>query len=81
LADLSSSSDDYERTTPKLDVKLTDYGFQYSGIRKSNDGYWVRVYQYIMPATQIRGRIAPRARRKIASENPPHQRPLLGTDR
>ena len=51
--------DDYERTTPKLEVNLTDYGFQYSGTRVVNGRYWVRVYQYIMPVTQVRGRIAP----------------------
>jgi phenylpropionate dioxygenase-like ring-hydroxylating dioxygenase large terminal subunit len=57
IGDLSWLAD-YERTTPKLDVKLTDYGFQYSGIRIVNGRYWVRVYQYIMPLTQLRGRIA-----------------------
>ena len=51
--------EDYERTTPRLDVQTTDYGFQYSGIRKMDGRYWVRVYQYVMPAVQIRGRIAP----------------------
>ena len=64
--------DDYERTTPKLDVQLTDYGFQYSGIRKSQDRYWVRVYQYIMPVTQIRGRIAP-----VRGEKEPPKIPLI----
>src|SRR5258705_1694457 len=51
--------DDYEGTTPKLNVNLTDYGFQYSGTRVRSGRYWVRVYQYIMPVTQVRGRIAP----------------------
>jgi nitrite reductase/ring-hydroxylating ferredoxin subunit len=51
--------DDFELTTPKLEVRAADYGFEYSGIRKLNGRYWVRVYQYVMPATQIRGRIAP----------------------
>jgi phthalate 4,5-dioxygenase len=51
--------DDFERTTPKLDVRSTDYGFEYSGIRNLKGRHWVRVYQYVMPATQIRGRIAP----------------------
>ncbi|HEY4123271.1 MAG TPA: Rieske 2Fe-2S domain-containing protein, partial [Rhizomicrobium sp.] len=64
--------DDYERITPKLDVQLTDYGFQYSGIRKSDDRHWVRVYQYIMPATQIRGRIAP-----VRGEKTPPKIPLI----
>jgi phthalate 4,5-dioxygenase len=51
--------DDFERTTPRLDVKPTDYGFEYSGIRNLKDRYWVRLYQYVMPATQIRGRVVP----------------------
>ncbi len=51
--------DDYERTTPKLDVQSTDYGFQYSGIRKIDGRHWVRVYQYIMPVTQMRARAVP----------------------
>ena len=62
--------DDYERTTPKLDVRSTDYGFEYSGIRKLNDRYWVRVYQYVMPATQIRGRIVPVRAEKEAPRVP-----------
>ena len=64
--------DDFERTTPKLDVRPTDYGFEYSGIRKLNDRYWVRVYQYVMPATQIRGRIAP-----VRGEKAPPRVPLI----
>jgi phthalate 4,5-dioxygenase oxygenase subunit len=62
--------DDYERTTPKLDVNLTDYGFTYSGIRKVDGRYWVRVYQYIMPATQVRGRIAPVRGEKVPPKIP-----------
>jgi phthalate 4,5-dioxygenase len=64
--------DDYERTTPRLDVNLTDYGFQYSGTRILNDRYWVRVYQYIMPVTQVRGRIAP-----VRGEDAPPKIPLI----
>jgi phthalate 4,5-dioxygenase len=64
--------DDYQRTTPRLDVQLTDYGLQYSGTRVLNGRYWVRVYQYIMPATQIRGRIAP-----VRGENMPPKIPLI----
>jgi hypothetical protein len=63
---------DFERTTPKLDVRSTDYGFEYSGIRKLKDRFWVRVYQYVMPATQIRGRIAP-----VRGENAPPKIPLI----
>jgi phenylpropionate dioxygenase-like ring-hydroxylating dioxygenase large terminal subunit len=36
---------DHERLMPKLEVQLTDYGFQYKGIRAVGDRYWVRVYQ------------------------------------
>ena len=64
--------DDYERTTPKLDLALTDYGFQYSGIRNVDGRYWVRVYQYIMPVTQVRGRIAP-----VRGEGAPPKIPLI----
>ena len=64
--------DDYERTTPKLDVRLTDYGFEYSGIRSLDKRYWVRVYQYVMPATQIRGRIVP-----VRAEKAPPRVPLI----
>jgi phthalate 4,5-dioxygenase oxygenase subunit len=43
---------------PRLDVELTDYGYRYISTRQSaeKDAY-VRVYQYIMPAQQIRGSI------------------------
>lgn len=64
--------EDYERTTPKLNVELTGYGFQYSGIRKVNGRFWVRVYQYVMPATQLRGRIAP-----VRGETAPPRVPLI----
>jgi len=50
---------DYERTVPQLTVEKTDYGFSYSGIRTKSGRQWVRIYQYIMPVTQMRGRIAP----------------------
>lgn len=69
LGDLSWL-DDYERTTPKLEVRSTDYGFEYSGIRNLKDRYWVRVYQYVMPATQIRGRIVPVRGEKLAPPVP-----------
>jgi phthalate 4,5-dioxygenase oxygenase subunit len=64
--------DDFEGTTPRLDVELSDYGFQYSGIRKQNGRHWVRVYQYIMPVTQIRGRSAP-----VRGEGVPPKVPLI----
>ena len=64
--------DDFERTTPKLDVKLTDYGFSYSGIRKLDGRHWVRVYQYIMPATQVRARAVP-----VRGETAPPRIPII----
>jgi phenylpropionate dioxygenase-like ring-hydroxylating dioxygenase large terminal subunit len=43
---------------PRLDVELTDYGYRYISTRRTGDsGSYVRVYQYIMPAQQIRGSI------------------------
>ena len=43
---------------PRLDVELTDYGYRYISTRRNGDaGSYVRVYQYIMPAQQIRGSI------------------------
>ncbi len=43
---------------PKLEVIKTDYGFQYVGIRDlQNDGMYVRGYQFIMPAQQVRGQM------------------------
>jgi phthalate 4,5-dioxygenase oxygenase subunit len=42
-------------TAPRLDVERTGYGFRYAGIRTIGDEEYVRVYHYIMPATQVRG--------------------------
>lgn len=43
---------------PRLDVELTDYGYRYISTRAAGDqGSYVRVYQYIMPAQQVRGSI------------------------
>jgi phthalate 4,5-dioxygenase oxygenase subunit len=43
-------------TAPKLEVEKTPYGYQYVGIRDLKDrGNFVRAYQYIMPAQQMRG--------------------------
>jgi len=43
---------------PRLDVELTDYGYRYISTRKvSDDQDYVRIYQYIMPAQQMRGSI------------------------
>jgi phthalate 4,5-dioxygenase len=42
-------------TAPRLDVERTGYGFRYAGIRTVGGEDYVRVYHYVMPATQIRG--------------------------
>jgi phthalate 4,5-dioxygenase oxygenase subunit len=64
--------DNFEATTPRLDVQLTDYGFQYSGIRDAKGRKWVRVYQYIMPATQLRARTVP-----VRGETEPPKIPVI----
>jgi phthalate 4,5-dioxygenase len=46
-----------ESLIPRLDVERTGYGYWYTGIRTLGPQLWVRVYQYIMPATQLRGTI------------------------
>ncbi len=51
--------ENYADTTPKLEVHPTDYGFRYNGTRMRGRRHWVRVYQYIMPSIQVRGRIVP----------------------
>jgi phthalate 4,5-dioxygenase oxygenase subunit len=48
---------DYERTVPRIDVERTGYGFMYTGIRQLGSQQWVRAYQYIMPAIQMRGAV------------------------
>jgi phthalate 4,5-dioxygenase len=48
---------DYERTVPGINVTITDYGYNYSGVRLRGDQQWVRLYHYVMPVTQIRGHI------------------------
>jgi phthalate 4,5-dioxygenase oxygenase subunit len=41
--------------SPKIDVERTDYGYYYVSTRDlGEDGKYVRVYQYIMPAQQMR---------------------------
>jgi phenylpropionate dioxygenase-like ring-hydroxylating dioxygenase large terminal subunit len=62
--------DNYADTTPKLEVHPTDYGFRYSGIRMRGSQHWVRVYQYIMPSTQVRGRAVPVRGEKYAPKVP-----------
>ena len=41
---------------PAISVEPTDYGYYYVSVRKAGaDGNYVRVYQYVMPAQQMRG--------------------------
>jgi phenylpropionate dioxygenase-like ring-hydroxylating dioxygenase large terminal subunit len=48
----------FERLVPRLDVVKTDYGYYYIGQRDiGEDASWVRVYQYLMPFTQMRGTV------------------------
>jgi phenylpropionate dioxygenase-like ring-hydroxylating dioxygenase large terminal subunit len=45
-------------TAPRIDVEKTDYGYSYISTRNMGDGQnYIRVYQYVMPAQQIRGSI------------------------
>jgi len=48
---------DPESLIPRLEVQRTGYGYWYTGIRTLGTQLWVRVYQYVMPATQLRGTI------------------------
>lgn len=51
--------EDYDRLVPKLEVNPTEYGFTYTASRNAGDKRWLRLYQYFMPFTQMRGRVAP----------------------
>jgi phenylpropionate dioxygenase-like ring-hydroxylating dioxygenase large terminal subunit len=51
--------EDHESLTPRLQVERTPYGFQYQGNRVRGGKHWIRLYQYFMPVTQVRGRVAP----------------------
>jgi phthalate 4,5-dioxygenase len=45
-------------TAPRLEVEKTDYGYYYLSTRTvSPEQKWVRVYQYVMPAQQMRAGI------------------------
>jgi phthalate 4,5-dioxygenase oxygenase subunit len=48
----------YESLIPRIDVERTGYGFMYTGIRHFPTEQWVRAYQYVMPAMQMRGSIS-----------------------
>src|SRR5215469_5348890 len=46
---------------PKIEVELTDYGYYYISTRKAGENErYVRVYQYIMPAQQMRANVMAR---------------------
>jgi nitrite reductase/ring-hydroxylating ferredoxin subunit len=47
-------------TAPRLEVEKTAYGFRYAGLRDLAGACYARVYHYVMPAMQIRGRVAGR---------------------
>ena len=43
---------------PRLDVERTDYGYTYISTRNvGEDGQYIRVYHYVMPAQQMRGSV------------------------
>jgi nitrite reductase/ring-hydroxylating ferredoxin subunit len=46
-------------THPRLEVEKTSYGFRYASTRDlgEDDGLYVRVYHYVMPAQQLRGNV------------------------
>jgi phenylpropionate dioxygenase-like ring-hydroxylating dioxygenase large terminal subunit len=43
--------------TPKIEVERTDYGYRYVSERTLDEGTYVRVYQYLMPAQQMRANL------------------------
>jgi phthalate 4,5-dioxygenase len=47
---------DFAATVPRIEVGQTDYGMVYAGIRTRDGRQHVRVYHYVLPLTQIRGR-------------------------
>jgi phenylpropionate dioxygenase-like ring-hydroxylating dioxygenase large terminal subunit len=42
---------------PNIDVERTDYGYCYVSTRHVDDGKYIRVYHYVMPAQQLRASI------------------------
>jgi hypothetical protein len=41
--------------SPRIDVERTDYGYYYASTRNLGDeGNYIRIYQYLMPAQQLR---------------------------
>jgi phenylpropionate dioxygenase-like ring-hydroxylating dioxygenase large terminal subunit len=58
----------FDQLVPRLDVVKTDYGYYYIGQRDiGDDASWVRVYQYLMPFTQMRGTVEGPFRRNGAT--------------
>ena len=46
---------------PKLEIEKTDYGYYYVSHRRAGDeGEYVRVYRFVMPAQQMRGNVTSR---------------------
>jgi len=43
--------------SPHIDVERTDYGYYYVSQRNVDDGKYVRVYHYVMPAQQLRASV------------------------
>jgi nitrite reductase/ring-hydroxylating ferredoxin subunit len=54
---------DHQLVAPAIEVEPNAYGYRYSGLRILGDDQWVRAYQYIMPAMQMR---AARVTRSVA---------------
>ena len=53
---------------PRLEVERTDYGYTYAAIRDARRRrQYVRVYHYVMPAQQMRGRVTARERQAATS--------------
>jgi phenylpropionate dioxygenase-like ring-hydroxylating dioxygenase large terminal subunit len=48
---------DYDTLVPRLALEKQPYGYRYSGIRSHQGRQWVRVYHYVMPVQQLRGRV------------------------
>ena len=63
-------------TAPRLDVNVTDYGYNYVSTREAGDNEkYIRVYQYIMPTQQMRGAAVKWA--KNGGKDDPHRVPKL----
>jgi phenylpropionate dioxygenase-like ring-hydroxylating dioxygenase large terminal subunit len=46
-------------SSPDLDIEPTAYGYRYSALRFSGSEQWVRAYQFLMPAQQMRAARVP----------------------